>query len=492
MDNQVERGPNLAPASIAHYFLTRIPTLKPPPFKERKHLLNPLPPLRKISLRQWSFIGVAFFGWTWDAFDFFSVSLTVTDLAETFGKTVTQISWGITVVLMLRSVGAVLFGLAADKWGRKWPFIINILMFIALELGTGFSQTYKQFLACRALFGIAMGGIYGNCAATALEDTPIEARGIISGFLQQGYAFGYLLVVCFNQGLNERFNPKISHEWRPLYWFGAAVPVLIIAWRLCLGESNHYIQARAEQKGQLGQTFMKQAKKAVKTHWLMMIYLVLLMTGMNYMSHGSQDLYPTRLTKQLQFSTKASTVTNSVANLGAITGGIFFGHMSQFFGRRLTLIFCCVVGGALVYPWGFATSNAGINASAFFFQAMVQGAWGVIPIHLSELAPAALRAFVVGTSYQLGNLASSAASTIESKIGEQFPLPPVNGQKVYDYGKVMAILMGAVFGYVLIIAIVGPERRDEPTEEFITHEEKAYVECHSVTDDPEQKINRVA
>lgn len=148
--------------SAGRYAATRITTLKPTYTK----VANPFALLALLNTQQWLFFFVAFFAWSWDAFDFFTVSLTVENLAETFGKTKADITWGITLVLMLRSVGAVIFGLAADRWGRKWPFVINNVLFIILELATGFCTTYKSFLGVRALFGIAMGGLYGNAAAT--------------------------------------------------------------------------------------------------------------------------------------------------------------------------------------------------------------------------------------------------------------------------------------------------------------------------------------
>lgn len=451
-------GPDLSGSSIASYFGSRLATLRPPPFSETKHAINPFPPLRLISGKQWCFIMVAFAGWTWDAFDFFSVSLTATLIAKSLDRPVHDITWGITLVLMLRSVGAVIFGLAGDKWGRKWPFIANCLLFVALELGTGFVQTYQQFLGVRALFGIAMGGIYGNCAATALEDCPMEARGIISGLLQQGYAFGYLLCVVFHRAIT--FNT--SHGWRALFWFGACPPVLIIIARALLPETDTFLAQKHLQKETPGLSFAKQGKKAMKEYWLMFIYLVLFMSGMNFMSHGSQDLFPTFLTAQLDFSADRSTVTNSVANLGAMAGGIFVGHFSEIIGRRLAVMICCVIGGALIYPWAFVR-NSGINAAVFFLQFCVQGAWGVVPIYISELSPPQFRSFIVGFAYQLGNLASSASSTIESTIGERFPIRDAAGNEkpdVYNYGLVMAIFMGCVFGYVLLITFVGPERRN--------------------------------
>jgi SHS family lactate transporter-like MFS transporter len=458
--NVQDEKPDLRPEAVMRYLKSRIPTLKPP-LKESGTPFNPFPALGMINTKQWMFILVAFLGWTWDSFDFFSVSLTATEIGKTFNRPVSDITWGITLVLMLRSVGAVIFGLAGDRWGRKYPFIVNLFLFFVIELASGFVQTYEEFLGVRALFGIAMGGIYGNAAATALDDCPGPARGFISGLLQQGYAFGYLLGVVFNRAI----TPNNPHGWRALFWFGACPPLLIIVFRWFLPETDAYKaqKAQAAEQDSLGKAFIKQSKTAMKTHWLMFIFLVVFMTGMNFMSHGSQDLFPTYVEAQLGFSEDATTVANVVANLGALTGGITLGHISNFAGRRLTLIVACICGGALIYPWGFSKSNAGINASAFFLQFFVQGAWGVVPIHISELSPPNFRAFIVGVSYQLGNLASSASSTIESTIGERFPLYDDNGKEIedaYNYGKVMAILMGCVFAFVLIVSFFGPEKRN--------------------------------
>lgn len=469
--------------SVGRYLATRLPTLKPPMHKAP----NPFKLLAMLNFQQWMFFLVAFFAWSWDAFDFFTVSLTVTPLAKQFGKTSTQITWGITLVLMFRSVGSVIFGtyeclpcpnlpppphphpstyaehppssstgIAADRWGRKWPFIVNNILFIILELGTGFCNTYPQFLACRALFGVAMGGLYGNAAATALEDCPEEARGIISGMLQQGYAFGYLLATAFARGL----VGTTSHGWRPLYWFGACPPVLIILFRLALPETASFRERAAVRRaagGNLTSTFVSEGRVAVRKHWLLLVYLVLLMAGFNFMSHGSQDIYPLMIQNQYGFSADAVTVTQVVANLGAMTGGTVVGYVSQIFGRRFSIIVMSVLGGVLLYPYTFV-GNERIMAAAFFEQFCVQGAWGVIPIHLMELSPGSFRTFVVGTSYQLGNLVSSASSTIETTIGERFPLPEKGGVERYQYGKVICIFMGCVFAYVIVLTVLGPER----------------------------------
>lgn len=455
--------------STGQYLATRVSSLKPP----MTSAPNPIKLLLMLDRHCWAFFMVAFLAWTWDAFDFFTVSLTVTDLAKDFGRTTTDITWGITLVLMFRSVGSIAFGIAADRYGRKWPFVINNLLFIVLELGTGFCGTYEQFLACRALFGVAMGGLYGNATATALEDLPEETRGLMSGLLQQGYALGYLLATAFARGLVN----TTPYGWRPLFWFGACPPVLFIAFRLMLPETRMY-QQQAELRqavriegSSLSKTFIAEGKVALRRHWPILLYLVLLMAGFNFMSHGSQDLYPTLLASQFGFGANDVTVTQIVANLGAIIGGTTVGYSSQIFGRRLSIIVMCVVGAALLYPYTFVDTRA-VAAAAFFEQFCVQGAWGVIPIHLMELSPGAFRTFVVGTSYQLGNLVSSASSTIESTIGERFPLPAkAAGEHRYDYGKVVCIFMACVYVYVIVLTLLGPEHLKRKFD--VEHDEDA-------------------
>lgn len=205
----------------------------------------------------------------------------VAPLAKEFHKTNAQITWGITLVLMFRSLGSVLFGLASDRYGRKWPFIFCNVLFIILELATGFTTTYSSFLVCRALFGIAMGGLYGNAAATALEDCPWEARGILSGLYQAAYSGGYLFATAFSRAL----VGTTSHSWRPLFWFGACPPVLIILFRLCLPETRSYRERKRvlESTKHTTAAFWAEVKAALKAHWLTIIYMILLMAGFNFM-----------------------------------------------------------------------------------------------------------------------------------------------------------------------------------------------------------------
>jgi SHS family lactate transporter-like MFS transporter len=441
--------------SAREYFGTRVSTLKPPMTK----LANPFKLLGMLNAYQWANFGVAFCAWTWDAFDFFTVSMTLEELAEAFGKTKTDITWGISITLMLRAIGSTIFGIAADRYGRKWPFVVNNILFIVLELCTGFCQTFEQFMVVRALFGIAMGGVWGNAAATALEDAPPEARGIISGILQQGYAMGYLLAVVFSRILVD----ATSHGWRLLFWFGGIPPVFIILWRLQLPETKVY-QERERLRGtatNATSTFVAEGKVVFKRNWMLLTYLVFFMAGMNFMSHGSQDLYPTLLKNTLQFNADQVTITMVLAKVGALTGGTIVGYYSQMFGRRLSIMVVVALGACMLYPYCY-TSTTLIMLPAFVMQACVQGAWGVIPIHLMELSPPKYSTFVAGTAYQLGNLIASTTATIESALSEQYPLPPgADGKERHDYARVLCALMFMVYAYLFTLTFLGPERRGQ-------------------------------
>ncbi|KAJ5965430.1 hypothetical protein N7481_012144 [Penicillium waksmanii] len=470
MRNQMDAGWFYSPAQIVRYFSTRVTSLKPP----KNKLRNPYAILKELTSHQWLMFAAGFLGWTWDSFDFFTVSMTITELSEAFGVSYSDVSWGMTVTLMLRSIGAIIFGLLADKYGRKWPMIINLFFFIILELCSGFCNTLPQFLGVRALYGIAMGGLFGPAAATALEDLPYEARGLLSGLFEMGYATGYLLAAAFYRAL----VPTTSHGWRSLFWFGAGPPILIIIFRWYLPETNHFQVMKAERearanavaedgdtKGKDFRVFLRDAGRALRDNWVLFVYLIVLMTGFNSCSHGSQDFYPTFLKDQVGMDATQTTVITVVGQIGALIGGCSIGYISTFFGRRLTMMVSCVVGGAVI-PAYILPRDMSLVASAFFEQIFVGGVWGPMPIHLLELSPIALRSLMVGLTYQLGNLGSSASATIQSIIGERYPLPAgPDGKKRFDYGKVIAIFMGAVWAFILFFLFWGPEMSQEEREE---------------------------
>lgn len=401
--------PNLSRGSIIDYFKTRSTTLFDMPMLRDKtpiwKKLNPVPGLSEMSLNNWSFYWLGFFAWTIDSMDYFCASASASEIAHTLEVDIEEITWGMTLVLMFRSVGAVMFGIASDSCGRKWPFIVCCVLFIVLEIGTGFVQTYKQFLAVRALFGIAMGGMYGNASATALEDQPEKARSILSGFFLPGNDFGNLLANVFFRAFYNTY--KGDQGWRALFWFSSGLPLILICWRLYLDESVVFLQLkerrRLDAKNDLERhnpvkKFNSQIGLLFKTEWLMFVYLVVLMSGYNFMSHGSQDLYPTVLEKQHNVGPNQKVILVVVASLGAMAGGLFFGQVTELFGRRLTVIICCIMGGVFIYPSFFSNDIATMTVCYFFLCFGIMGAWGVAPLHLIELVNKDHRVFLSGTS----------------------------------------------------------------------------------------------
>ncbi len=327
---------------------------------------------------------------------------------------------------------------------------------------------------------ITFPGLFGPAASTALEDLPYEARGILSGLFEQGYAIGYLLAAIFYRAL----VPTTTHGWRSLFWFGAGPPLLIMLFRYLLPETSHFQVMKAEREAKHAaahaasgpgvapkrngmRAFAGEAWLAVKQNWFLLIYMVVIMTGFNSCSHGSQDFYPTFLKEQLGMSPTNTTIITVIGQIGALIGGTTIGYISSILGRRLTMILACLIGGALVPAYTLSSKDMTLIVPVFFEQFFVGGIWGPIPIHLIELSPPALRTLVVGLTYQLGNLASSASATIQAVIGEKYPLPRKQpGVKRFDYGKVIAIFMGAVWAYIVLLLFLGPEISEEEREEM--------------------------
>jgi SHS family lactate transporter-like MFS transporter len=421
---------------------------------------------------QWAMLFSGWLAWSCDAIDFFSVSLSVTSLQTQFGRPASSITTAITLTLLFRSLGAVIFGIVSDRFGRKWPLVINLVIIAVLELGAGFVQTFSQFLALRSLFGIGMGGIWGLAAVTALENLPVEVRGIASGFLQQGYAVGYLIAALINLYL----VPEVSPNWRALFWTGSGISLFAAAIRAVLPESEVFLRVKAAQQA-LGpsttktKVFLHETKAMLKKHWPLCIYAVLLMTGFNFLSHGSQDLFPTYLEQSKGFSAHDATVATIIGNCGAISGGIFAGWLSQYMGRRLTMISFTLLIGAFIPLWILPSSFSSLSAGAFCIQFGVQGAWGVIPIQLAEMSPPAFRATFPGVAYQLGNMVSSAASQIEATGGDHLRTTILkNGvlKNVPNFGAVQGILVGVVAAFVVFITIIGPEHHGSHFEKSKT------------------------
>lgn len=441
------------------------------PRRDRADNSGVVPALKSLTLVQWAQFWSGWLAWTCDALDFFSVSLTVSLLGTQFNRKASSITTAITLTLLFRSVGAVVFGILSDRYGRKWPLVFNLLLCCVLELGTGFVNTFSEFLAVRALFGIAMGGIWGLSSSNALENLPVELRGLASGVLQQGYACGYLVAAVVN------LTVVAHHGWRSLFYFGACISALAALVRALVPESEVFLKAKELEKekgtttGKKTKIFLRETKEMLKHHWKRCIYAVLLMTGFNFLSHGSQDLYPTYLQVTKGFSSHDATIATIIGNCGAIAGGGFAGYYSQYIGRRLMIIICVLLVGAFIPLWILPSSFSALAAGAFCIQFGVQGAWGVIPIQLAELSPPAFRATFPGVSYQLGNMVSSASAQIEATAGGNIQTTIIEHgvpTRVADYATVQGILIGVVAAYVVVVTILGPENHASHFEKHKT------------------------
>lgn len=455
--------PDLSAKGVSKYLSTRLPTLLDIPWRHTDekwyNVINPIPALKEMTWMQWNFYLCGYCGWAIDAMDFFCVSVAVPEIAVTLGVSVTDITWGMTLVLMFRSIGAVIFGIASDRYGRKWTFIVLCALFVVVEIGTGLVQTYHQFLGVRALFGILMGSMLPVTMVTSLEVQPVVARSVLSGFFLPGYSFGYILAMVFYRAFSGTFRE--GEGWRSLFWFSGGLSVLLVVWRLLLPESPVFLKMKAKKKRFNEKNKVKHKYidtsvfQTLKTEWLLFIYLVLLYSGWNFTTHGAQDLYVTMITNQFGVGLDLKTIIVVVSNIGGMVGGIVMGSLSELLGRRLTVIICMVWCCAFVYPsfynadknwWAYVMLNVG-----------VMGAWGIGPIYLLEMVNKANRTLLASLAYQLGNLVSSASATIEARLGEEFPLEGFeNG--VYDYGKVMCIFSAAVSIYMIICIFLGPER----------------------------------
>ncbi len=384
-----------------------------------------------------------FLGWALDALDFFLVTFVLVPIGHDFGQTIPKVAFAITVTLMMRPVGAFIFGILGDKFGRRIPLMADIIFYSVMELLTAFAPNFTIFLILRALFGIGMGGEWGLGASLAMESLPTQARGLFSGILQQGYAVGYLLAALVYWIVFPHFG------WRGLFIAGALPAFLVIYIRARVPESPVWQRARAQQQPRLKMSIF------VRQHGALFIYAALLMTAFNYMSHGTQDLYATFLEKQRGFGVSAKSMISIVYATGAICGGAVMGFLSQQWGRRRVIILSAICGMLLIPLWIFAPTTALLIMGGFLIQFMVQGAWGVVPVHLNELSPPEFRGTFPGLAYQLGNFAAAYAAQQQAWLAEHFRL--ANGEP--NYALTMALVEAVVFLVIIFLAAIGREER---------------------------------
>jgi MFS transporter, SHS family, lactate transporter len=375
----------------------------------------------------------SFLGWTLDAFDFFVLVFVLPKVGAEFHRSVADIAFAITMTLAMRPVGAALFGWMADRYGRRTPLMIDVLLYSIVEVLSGLAPSYGWFLFLRALYGIGMGGEWGVGASLAMEAVAPKWRGFFSGLLQEGYAVGYLLAAAAYFFVFPMFG------WRAMFFIGGAPALLTLYIRAKVPESEAWQRTRPDRAA---------IWRAMKNNLPMFAYLSLFLTAMSFVSHGTQDMYPTFLEKQRGLGPHHVAEIAIIYNIGAVLGGVFFGYVSDTWGRRRSIATALILGIFIIPLWIGARSIALLTFGAFMMQFMVQGAFGVIPAHLSELSPPEVRGLFSGMAYQVGVLMAANAAFLEALIAERL-----------GFANALGIVAVTVFLLGAIIVLVGPERR---------------------------------
>jgi SHS family lactate transporter-like MFS transporter len=386
------------------------------------------------SADQWHAVTASFLGWTLDAFDFFVLVFLLDPLAAQFHVSKSAIVGTIMATLAMRPLGAIVFGLLADRYGRRKPLMANVVFFSLIELLCGFAPSYTVFLILRTIYGIGMGGEWGVGASLAMESAPVKWRGILSGIVQSGYSIGYLLAAVASRFVLPAWG------WRAMFWVGAAPALLAFYIRFKVREPEAWKQHRAPTVGAIVRT--------ASGHWKTFSYLVLLMTLMMFLSHGTQDLYPDFLKSTRGFSTAAVSYMAILYNVGAVLGAIIFGHLSEGLGRRRSMIAALLVSLAVIPAWAFGGSLATLAIGAFVMQVGAQGAWGIIPAHLNELSPNAVRGLMPGFAYQLGILFAAGTNTIEYALRDRL-----------GYGWALTVFEATNILLLITVVALGSERK---------------------------------
>ncbi len=359
-------------------------------------------------------------GWTMDAFDYFIVVFVYADIAKTFHISKAEVAFVTTATLVMRPVGALLFGLWADRVGRRLPLMVDVIFYSIVGFLCAFAPNFTVLMILRLLYGLGMGGEWGLGAALAMEKVPVERRGFFSGLLQEGYAFGYLLASVGSLVVMD----WLGLSWRWLFALSIVPALISLIIRYRVKESEVWEAAQDQMK--LTNTRIRDVMRngAVVRRFF---YLVALMTAFNWMSHGTQDVYPTFLGATSNHGAGLSSVTVKwiviVYNVGAIFGGLFFGTLSQRFSRRYTVVFCALLGLPIVPLFAYSRTAAMLCLGSFLMQLCVQGAWGVIPAHLTEMSPDAIRGLYPGVTYQLGNLLAAFNLPIQERLAETHGYP---------------------------------------------------------------------
>ena len=392
--------------------------------------------LKNLNRSQRGAVVASFLGWTLDAFDFFLMVVVLDNIAEDFHTKVSAVAQAIFLTLVMRPIGAFIFGWLADRFGRKPTLMIDILLYAVIEFASAFAPDLTTLLVLRALFGIAMGGEWGVGSSLVMESIPVATRGVISGFLQEGYAVGFLLAsLCYWQ-----LYDVIG--WRGMFMIGAVPALLVVYVRSFVEESPSWAQQTRHSTGDMLRSIAKE--------WKLVLYIVLMMSCFNAFSHGTQDLYKTFLAKQHQLDTGTIGILLIAANIGAIVGGLGFGTISERIGRRKAIVIAALLALPIVPLWAYGSTPLLLGIGAFLMQISVQGAWGIVPVHLNELAPSAVRGTIPGFTYQLGNAVISQLAPIQAGLAES---------RGGDYAYALTITTCVVAVVLSLVVGLGIERK---------------------------------
>jgi SHS family lactate transporter-like MFS transporter len=380
-------------------------------------------------------------GWAMDSFDYFIVILVYADIAADFGVSLTRMAFLTTVTLIMRPIGAAIFGVWADKVGRKKALIADVSFYSVVGFACAFAPNYTVLLVLRLLYGIGMGGEWGLGASLSMEKVPPKRRGIVSGVVQQGYAIGYLFA-AFAYLLITNLT---DWGWRGLFALSILPALLSLFVRAKVTESEVWEETRENTRR--NKTTIRQilANRAVLRR---LVYLVLLMTAFNWMSHGTQDIYPTFLKEGLHFAPNTALYIAMLYNVGALFGGTIMGAASEKYGRRAIVVFCAVLGLPILPLFAASHALGLVCLGSFLMQFVVQGAWGVIPAHLTELSPAEIRGFYPGVTYQLGNCLAAFNLPIQERLAD-----------AHGYPFALAVTIVPVLIAVAVLTAVGTEAR---------------------------------
>ena len=389
---------------------------------------------RELDRRQRNAFTASFLGWMLDAFDFFLMVFTLRAIAAEFGTDVRAVGVGLFLTLAMRPLGALAFGFLADRYGRRPVLMADILLFSVLEFASAFAPSLPALLLLRAAFGFAMGGEWGIGAALTMETLPARARGAASGILQQGYAFGYLVAAIVYGLLFDRIG------WRGMFMVGVLPALLVLFIRRNVEESPTWARTRDRPRPRLAATLV--------AHWRLLLYVVVLMTAFNFFSHGTQDYYPTFLQAQHGLSPGTVGWVVVLGQFGAIIGGATSGALSQRLGRRRVIAAAALIALPVIPLWAYGPNLALLTFGAFLMQVSVQGAWGVIPIHLNELSPHEVRGTFPAFTYQLGNLLAASNALLQ---------PDIAKARGGDYAFALAVVAAASAVLIVVLTALGPE-----------------------------------